>query len=85
MNLSGLANPDEATKVGHLTGAKLLVTGSVIEVDKSLYLVAKIIGTETTRVVGASVKGQDHRRTGQARRGPGQANRDRHRQASGPT
>ena len=57
LNLSGLANPNEATKVGNLTGAKILVTGSVLQVGDSLYLVAKIIGTETSRVLGASVKG----------------------------
>jgi TolB-like protein len=57
VNLSGLVNPKEATKVGQLTGAKLLITGSVLQVDSSLYLIAKIIGTETSRVVGASVKG----------------------------
>jgi len=57
LNLSGLVNPQQATKVGQLTGAKLLITGSVLQVDNSLYLIAKIIGTETSRVVGASVKG----------------------------
>jgi TolB-like protein len=57
LNLSGLVNPQQATKVGQLTGAKLLITGSVLQVDNSMYLVAKIIGTETSRVVGASVKG----------------------------
>ena len=57
LNLSGLVNPQQATKVGQLTGAKLLITGSVLQVDNSVYLIAKIIGTETSRVVGASVKG----------------------------
>lgn len=57
LNLSGLANPAEAIRVGQLTGAKILVTGSVLRVDNSLYLVAKVIGTETSRVLGASVKG----------------------------
>lgn len=57
LNLSGLVKPEEAVRVGQLTGAKLLVTGSVLQVDSSLYVVAKIIGTETTRVLGASVKG----------------------------
>jgi TolB-like protein len=57
LNLSGLANPAEATRVGQLTGARILVTGSVLRVDNSLYLVAKVIGTETSRVLGASVKG----------------------------
>lgn len=57
LNLSGLTNPDTAIKVGNLTGAKLLVTGSVFELDDSIYVVGKIIGTETSRVVGASAKG----------------------------
>ena len=57
LNLSGLVNPQQATKVGQLTGAKLLITGSVLQVDNSVYLIAKIIGTETSRVVGASAKG----------------------------
>lgn len=57
LNLTGLVKPGQATAVGQLTGAKILVTGSVIQVDKSIYVVAKIIGTETSRVLGASVKG----------------------------
>lgn len=57
LNLSGMVSPGQAVQVGQLTGAKILVTGSVIEADKLLYVVAKIIGTETTRVLGASVKG----------------------------
>jgi TolB-like protein len=58
LNLSGMITPDQAVQVGKLTGAKILVTGSVIEADKTLYLVAKIIGTETSRVLGESVKGK---------------------------
>jgi curli biogenesis system outer membrane secretion channel CsgG len=57
LSLSGLTNPDTAVKIGNLTGAKLLVTGSVFELDDSIYVVGKIIGTETSRVVGASAKG----------------------------
>ena len=57
LNLSGLVNPNEAIQIGNLTGAKILVTGSVFEVDDSVYVVAKIIGTETSKVIGASVKG----------------------------
>jgi TolB-like protein len=57
LNLSGLVRPDEAVQVGHLTGAKIMVTGSVLQVGNSLHLIAKIIGTETSRVVGDSVKG----------------------------
>lgn len=55
LNLSGLVRPDQAIAAGQLTGAKILVTGSVVEADEDLVLVAKIIGTETSRVKGASV------------------------------
>ena len=58
LNLSGIVAPDKASQVGQFTGAKILVTGSVIEVGNSLYVVAKIIGTETSRVLGQSVKGK---------------------------
>ena len=57
LNLSGIVNPNEAITIGRLTGAKLIVTGSVFQIDNTIYVVAKIIGTETSRVVGASVKG----------------------------
>lgn len=57
MNLSGMVSPGDAVKVGNLIGAKVLVTGSVIDADKTIYLVARIIGTETSRVLGESVKG----------------------------
>jgi hypothetical protein len=42
-----------------LTGAKVLVTGRIFRVDKELVMVAKIIGTETSRVYGEMVKGPD--------------------------
>jgi TolB-like protein len=57
LSLSGLANPAEANKVGQLTGAKMLITGSVVQTDTTVYLVTKVISTETGRVLGASVKG----------------------------
>ena len=58
LNISGAVDPGQANQVGQLTGAKLLICGSVIQVDKKTYLVAKIIGTETSRVVGVSVTGK---------------------------
>ena len=57
LNISGVVNPAQAVQVGQIIGAKVLVTGSVVRTDKTVYLVAKIIGTETTRVLGVSVKG----------------------------
>ncbi len=58
LNISGIVNPQSATTIGQLTGAKILIAGSVLEVNDNLYLVAKVIGTETSRVFGASVKGK---------------------------
>jgi TolB-like protein len=58
LGLSGTVSPDSAAKVGHLTGAKVLVTGRVFQVDNGLILVAKIIGTETSRVYGEVVHGR---------------------------
>ena len=58
LNLSGAVKPGVATKVGQLTGARILVTGSVIQADKRIFLIAKIIGTETSRVLAASVDGK---------------------------
>jgi curli biogenesis system outer membrane secretion channel CsgG len=55
LNLSGIVNPKDAIAIGQLTGARLIVTGSVFQVENKVYRVAKIIGTETSRVVGASV------------------------------
>lgn len=58
LNVSGLVKPDEAAQIGQLTGAKILITGSVTEVDTTIYLVSKLIGTETGRVLGVTVKGK---------------------------
>src|SRR5690242_4816407 len=57
LGLSGTVSTDTAAKVGHLTGAKVLVTGRVFKADKELIVVAKVIGTETSRVYGEMVKG----------------------------
>jgi len=57
LGLSGTVSPDSAAKVGHLTGAKVLITGKVFRADRDLMLVAKVIGTETSRVYGELAKG----------------------------
>jgi hypothetical protein len=55
LGLSGTVSSDTAPKIGQLTGAKVLVTGSVFTVDNETTIVAKIIGTETSRVYGDMV------------------------------
>ena len=57
LGLSGTVTPESAAKIGQLTGAKVLVTGRVFKTDTELFIVAKIIGTETSRVYGELVKG----------------------------
>lgn len=58
LNLSGVVSPDKAVQIGKLVGAKILITGSVVDADKTIYLIAKIIGTETSRVLSATVQGK---------------------------
>jgi len=57
LNLSGMVSPDRANEIGELTGAKIMLTGSIVDSGSKLYLVARVIGTETSRVLGESVKG----------------------------
>ncbi len=57
LGLSGNISPDTAAKVGQLTGAQVLVTGRVFKAGDELIIVAKIIGTDTSRVYGELVKG----------------------------
>lgn len=59
LNISGAVNPNQAIQIGQLTGAKILLTGSVFKVKDKTFLVAKVISTETSRVLGKSVDGTD--------------------------
>ena len=57
LDVAGTVNPDSAAKVGQITGAKVLITGRVFKVDNQTLIVAKIIGTENSRVYGEMVQG----------------------------
>jgi hypothetical protein len=57
LGLSGTVSAESAAKVGQLTGAKVLVTGRVFKVENQTLIVAKVIGTETSRVYGELVQG----------------------------
>jgi TolB-like protein len=52
ISLSGLVAPDQAVQVGKMIGAKLLVCGRVTTTGTKVYLVCKVIGTETSQVKG---------------------------------
>jgi len=58
LGLSGTVSPDTAARAGNLTGAKVLVTGRVFRANDDLIIVAKIIGSETSRVYGELAKGR---------------------------
>lgn len=57
LNLTGMVDTREAVKVGKLVGARIMIFGRAFPVDKDLYFVAKIVGTETSRVKGVIAKG----------------------------
>ena len=56
--VSGMVSADAASKIGQITGAKVLVAGEVIMTGNNhLVIVANIIGTETGRLFAAKVDG----------------------------
>ncbi len=57
LNLSGAVDPSKATAIGQITGAKLIVTGSVFKIKDNTFIVGKIISTESSRVMAKSVDG----------------------------
>lgn len=57
LNASGMVSQDQAAKIGQLTGAKILVTGSIFKLKDKTFIVGKVIGTETSRVLGDSING----------------------------
>lgn len=59
LSATGLTSRDSQVKLGKFIGAKLLVTGSIFKSGSRNFVVAKVIGTETSRVLGASVSGSD--------------------------
>jgi TolB-like protein len=52
--ISGTVNTASAAQIGHLVGAKALVTGRVFRTGGDLVAVARMIGTETGRVYAES-------------------------------
>jgi len=56
LGLSGNVDASSAAKVGHLTGAQVLVTGRIFRAGEEQFLAAKAIGTETGRVYGELAK-----------------------------
>ncbi len=58
LNLSGLAETSQSAQIGRIIGARILVFGRAFAVDRDLYIVAKIVGTETSQVKAVIAKGK---------------------------
>ena len=58
LNLTGMVDTSQAIEVGKMLGARIMVFGRAFPVDKDLYIVAKIVGTETSQVKGVIAKGK---------------------------
>ena len=54
LGASGVWGGEKANRIGQMVGAKILVTGSVLRIGAKNYIIAKGIGTETSRVFGVS-------------------------------
>lgn len=54
LTLTGTIDNATAAKIGHITGAQILVSGRLMTVGGKRMAVAKIIGVETSRVVSVS-------------------------------
>jgi len=57
--LTGLVNPDSASKIGNLTGAQYILTGSFMEMSGNLRIEAQVFSVEKGTVAGtAAVNGR---------------------------
>ncbi len=59
LNLTGLVAKQQVNQIGKLTGAKIIIKGSIFNISDKTYIVVKIIGTETGKVIGKSVNGTE--------------------------
>jgi Curli production assembly/transport component CsgG len=56
LSLTGTIDTATASKIGHIVGAQILITGRVLDVGGKHMAVAKIIGVETSRVSSVSTE-----------------------------
>ena len=55
---SGIVKPEEAAKIGYMTGANVIVTGRAFVVGKKLFITGKVVSTETSRMAAVVAKGR---------------------------
>ena len=59
LSATGLTSKESQVKLGRFIGAKILITGSLFKSGSKNFVIVKIIGTETSRVLGASASGTE--------------------------
>jgi len=57
LSLTGIVDQAEVVKIGKLVGAQIIVTGRVFTFDEESFIIARIIGVETSRIYAEKVKG----------------------------
>jgi len=60
LGLSGTIRPDTAAAIGQIVGAKVLIVGKLFFLGDELTATARLIGTETSRVVALKVAASDN-------------------------
>lgn len=54
---TGIVDETQAARIGHMVGAQVLVMGKAFPLDDELFIVAKVVGVETSRVFAAKTSG----------------------------
>ncbi len=54
LSISGLLNPNTVKKLGQISGVDAIITGSVTPFGDSIRVTAKMITTDTARIIGAA-------------------------------
>ena len=58
LSASGIVDPEQATRIGGLVGAQVLVMGRAFVVNEKLYITGKAVSVETSRVGAELAKGE---------------------------
>lgn len=54
LSMLGLSDPDEVIRIGNIVGADALVTGSITDLEENVRVTAKVLATNTARVIAAA-------------------------------
>ena len=57
MSSEGMIDPSTALRLGHMVGARVIVTGNILQMDDELVLTARLINTETSELIATRANG----------------------------